>query len=68
LLAITTKGDSIMIDIGMEVYLNGYIQGIVESMHGKTLVVNKGHCGYETERFEIKPSEYNDFTFKKAAE
>jgi hypothetical protein len=57
-----------MIDIGMEVYLNGYIQGIVESMHGKTLVVNKGHCGYETERFEIKPSEYNDFTFKKAAE
>ena len=54
--------------IGMEVYLNGYLQGVIESIRGKTLIVNKGRCGYETERFEIKPKEYCDFIFNEAAE
>jgi ABC-type multidrug transport system ATPase subunit len=53
---------------GMLVYLNGHYQGVIEKICGKTLIVNKGRCGYETERFEIKSKEYNDFTFKEAQE
>jgi len=54
--------------IGMSVYFNGYFQGIVESIRGRTLIVKKSRCGYETERFTIRPKEYKDFIFQEAAE
>ena len=50
--------------IDKKVYMNGYLQGIVESVRGRTLIVKKGRCGWETERFEIRPKHRELFEFE----
>ena len=50
--------------IGKKVYMNGYLQGIVESVRGRTLLVKKALCRWETERIENRPKHRVLFEFE----